>query len=314
MIRSSYQSLSKNWAISIGGARKVGASPIKEAKISVEEINAELAELFESDVKEFSENGAKAFGHILKRRGIKDPQKWFEEKMRENKDPTKPPYSYNPNGGNIFRIAHYILTTGAIEFFSPSAIHNKFRRAHEMAHKIMLGFWDYDTDIGRAIDEGITNLIAEKLCGISYLRGGSSYKLSTFSAWKLSKRVGRDTVFEAAFCGSHILKEKWENLANGKYSYTDMLRKHDERLRLTRKMIFPFYRVLRSLIGKPLSMSDEMDAFGINYVRSNLMESLKSYVKEVECVPTRKIFKDMDRDSTIEAKESYKKGHLDFDI
>ena len=271
-----------------GGAQEPkGVFPMKRSKKhkSAEEINAEFARLFESDVKEFSENGAKAFGHILAKNGIDDPQKWLEHKMREdNGDPDFKPYSYNPSIKNLFCGARCLHSTGAIEFSSLSIAKSKYTRAHEMAHKITLtvgrcGFLIYgmvDDEIGRAFNEGATNLIAGKLTDISYLKGGRSYILQTFSVWKVKKQVGADTVFEAAFFDPQILKNKWENLGNSERTYREMIYKFDEDFKSIKKIRFSLYRLIKKVRGKPISLAEEVRIMGNDYLLAKYTKSMKT--------------------------------------
>ena len=190
----------------------------------VEKINAELAELFESDVKEFSKNGARAFGHILAKYGIDNPQKWLEEKMREdNGNPDFKPYSYNPN---IFAEGQYFPETREIQFKSLKSARKKFLRAHEMAHKITFGFRDkkhhfnmvkkhgFTGSLGFYLDEGVSNMIAEKLSGISFLEKTTLYPSQTLSAWKLAQKIGVEAVYEIAFFDPTSLKNKWKKFDN----------------------------------------------------------------------------------------------------
>jgi len=225
----------------------------------IAEIDAELAELFESDVKEFSENGARAFGHILAKHGIDDHQKWFEEKMREDKDPSIPPYSLPQTGVNSG-----ISDTGKIKFGTLAFARDKFTRAHEMAHKItqMLenkrfddkiysvgrcGFSYIDVKLekngntgnleeihcvgagnGRVFNEGVTNLFAEKLSGLKRSEKPDAYGLFTLLAKQIAEIIGEDLIFEAALFNPQILANEWNERKRDKYSYVKLIHSMDE--------------------------------------------------------------------------------------
>jgi hypothetical protein len=182
----------------------------------IEKINAELAELFESDVKEFSENGAKAFGHILAKHGIDNPQQWLEGKMREDKDPSTPTYFYT--GG----MAGFVdPETKKIGFGSPEFYRIKFTRAHEMAHKIM------SVNDG-LFYEGLTDCIAEKLLGVKY----PLVKLPYFRFTHLVKQVvalaGEDCAFETAIFNSPTLENEWHKLTKDRHSFAKITHSLDE--------------------------------------------------------------------------------------
>jgi len=220
-------------------------------------INAELAKLFESDVKEFFENGARAFGHILAKHGIDDPQKWFEERMRESKDPSTSTYIYAPSN----RWAFYDGTTGKITFASASKICDKNTRAHEMTHKITaylvsiilngeehfvgrIGFNISDAKItkngkvictgnGMGFDEAVTDLITEKLSEITSTSSG--YINEGIVMRKVAEQVGEDIIFEAAFFGPKILADKWHQITGDRHSFAKIIHSLDENLRLSRE-------------------------------------------------------------------------------
>ena len=234
---------------------------VDEVKISLDEVNDNLAILFESDVEEFSENGAKAFCHILAKHGITDAKKWFEEKMREVKEPGKAPYYCTDVNGFTGEAVH--LQCGTIEFSSLVAINNKFTRAHEMAHKITAaltemiinnqnysvgrcGFLISDVTVvneqagiyeekhcigdenGRALNEGVTNLIAEKLADMKRTVT-SVYYYETFIARMLAENVGEDVLFESALFNPRILENKWNALTGDKYSFAKLIYMLDAR-------------------------------------------------------------------------------------
>ena len=235
---------------------------------TTEEINSELAELFESDVKEFSEKGAKAFGHILKKRGIDNPQKWFEDRLRGDVAVDVLPYSYKDDGFG----ARFDMDTGAIIFKSICSIHKKFNRAHEMVHKITLLLMDkvlegkiysanrvgllvrdiemsmdektgaikesyrVGAENGRWFNEGATNLVAEKLLGIDCNMSGAtdgrdSYPFETQLARQVMEAVGEDAFFEAVFFEPDILANKWHELTGDKCSYPRIVYFLDEHQR-----------------------------------------------------------------------------------
>ena len=214
-----------------------------------ERINAKLAELFESDVKEFSENGAKAFGHILAKHGIDDPQKWFEEKMGWHTEIAKSLYRHLDTPK---KAAFHNSDSDEIFFSSLSIASCKFVRAHEMVHKASSNvtkktltggiFRDGNTGLkilsieekfdaergktyyvqqvkGCRLNEGVTNLIAQRLSQSSNFKIYKRYKLATLAARYLSSLVGIDIVFEATFFDPKILSKKLEEHPCGKYAY-----------------------------------------------------------------------------------------------
>ena len=224
---------------------------------TAEEINAELAKLFESDVKEFSINGAKAFGHILAKYGIADSQKWFEEKLKRNVYSEVSPYVHTRQG-----LAIYCDGLGNIHFNSLDGA-CKFIRAHEMVHRITLALTDTGaagqvdsvqrfglsianmkivenektgklekihsagSKFGWDFNEGVTNLIAEKLSGFRHSRQ-TLYGYQTRIARQMREIVGEDAIFESAFFNPNILEDKWSKLTGDKCSYLKILYSLDE--------------------------------------------------------------------------------------
>ena len=215
---------------------------LKPKALTQEEIAEKLSELFEADVKKFSANGAKAFGHIFAKHGIDDPQKWLENKMREG---------FTGQGESLYFIDSNMrgdasCTSTGIKFKSFRFVKSNYTRAHELSHKItdeyiggkvekgmlkrsgILIIKKEDkktgeihhtgTEHGRALNEGITNLLAEKLLGRKQIFG-VPYTVETFVARVVAKRVGEDAVFEAAFFDPKILADKWNEHKKNKNSY-----------------------------------------------------------------------------------------------
>jgi len=237
-------------------------SKASKQKRRIEKANKKLSELFENDVKEFSINGARAFGHILAKRGIKDPQKWLENKMREGfTDSDQSPYMLDKS----INLKAASDGTGAIRFKSiRGGGASKAIRAHELCHKIdqdsrndgyavertgllVFGSKDvYDKKLeqtypincehGRALNEGVTNLLAEKLLGRKSALG-VYYPLETFAALTLTKLVGEDAVFEAALFDPNILDTKLQERTGNKNAYMKIVLALDSCHRLVERSI-----------------------------------------------------------------------------
>ena len=212
--------------------------------------NKELMKLYESDVKEFSEKGANAFGHILEKRGISDPQKWFEEKIRVD---TPLPYSYNPIFNDPNFAGRHSPSTGVTEFSAMQYANSLIIRAHETIHKIgsnmagetgrswlmVYGEKEMTTRItgqkrqiyaetGRMFNEGVTDLMTLKLLGLKSFPKYECYKRELDIAKVVGKIVGKDTVFEAALFDPKILEKKWNQTFKNKYAYSVLTFATDE--------------------------------------------------------------------------------------
>jgi len=213
-----------------------------DKSLSQEEVSKKLYELFEADVKKFSENGAKVLGHILIKRGIGNPQKWLEEKMREGfTGPGESPYFLDSSidaeaccGGD-----------GTVKFRTLKNADNERTRAHEISHKIGQNNRDDGQPIkrsgllilgskkvkdkktgetyiiycehGRALNEGVTDLLAEKL-GKKRFRG-TPYFLERLVARTITKLVGEDIVFEATLFGPQLLADRLNERTKSEHLY-----------------------------------------------------------------------------------------------
>jgi len=242
------------------------------SRFFIDKASEQIMELFDVDVREFSEVGGEVFGHILAKHGIIDPRKWFEERLKQrSSDSSIPPYSYDPkkSGGGCSLIR--------ISFGSFFYANDKFVRAHEMGHRITadygtkaydgrqfevgrsgLGVFEVKEKIdkktkevhyignenGRALDEGVTNLIACKLLGIDFSKS-KCYKIETLVARRIAKRVGIDTVFEAAFFDPQILADKWREVTKSEHAYARMVHALDNYQELIKKL----YGVRRRFIN-----------------------------------------------------------------
>ena len=224
------------------------------------EIQAELNSLFESDVKEFSRNGAYHFGKYLRFSENETPQARFEVLMRYSPK-GEPIYKWDPEvaGPTCWAayIPHYNGAANILFGVYEKAL-SKFTRAHEMCHKITHSYiCPKDSDIpltqliglgelqltqidsdgkqvacpknekGTALNEGATNLIAEKLSGENYVDGMDKYGLETSIARQLISIVGEDTFFSAVFRSPNILRNKVDNIA-GKGCYDILITSLDK--------------------------------------------------------------------------------------
>ena len=213
--------------------------------------NKELMKLYESDIKEFSEKGAKAFGHILEKRGISDPQKWFEEKIRVD---TPLPYSYNPIFDDPNFVGRFSSLSGVIEFSSMRAANRLRVRAHETIHKIgtnmtgktgrsglkIVGVSERKNEKigcnhhiftvnGHMFNEGVTDLMTLKLLDLkAFSNGDGSYARELGIAKKVAKIVGEDTVFEAVLFDPQVLEKKWNQTFKNKYAYSVLIFSADD--------------------------------------------------------------------------------------
>ncbi len=297
----------------------------------LDKANEELAKLFESDVVEFSQLGAKAFGRILNKHGIFNPQKWLEEKMRamfQNKYNSAYSYEYD-----IFSKARS-FPWGEIKYSSLSLANDTFTRAHEMSHKIVNTFVfkkfgdktfpigrsglilydvkpyiDKKTDEvhyigkerGRAFNEGVTNLIAEKLTKES----SNNQIKETNLARKIVNRVGEDVVFESVFFNPRILETKWNSLMRSKYAYNIMVAAMDIHHNITnirnQQRLFSFISsikksiktMLKSFSGKHIQLPQADISYkeniefkeNIALLNSSKRESITALMKHADLTP-----------------------------
>ena len=216
--------------------------------IEVDYEATEIEEIYERDVQEFTERAAQELGHICKARGIDDPYEWFEEKFRAGG-----PYIIDSRLEEGHS-ATCDVATGKIKFSSLGKAKNRFTRAHEMAHRLCLGanragllvffshkMQDVDTgevhDIysenGRALSEGMTNLLAEVLSCLPY---DKTYMKETKQAREIVKMVGKNKAFESTIFDPDILVHEFEARTGSRSWYMKFVKSMDEYYRLDRKM------------------------------------------------------------------------------
>jgi len=203
------------------------AAKLKKAVFS----QKELIELYYTDVKDFSANAAESLGHILQKRGIADPQKWFEQKMRSSIPVAGFPYIYAPSIESE-TVGIHGVQNDSIKFASSNL--TKFTRAHEMVHRVTsdasfikhffpseimhTGFLKVSKteplgrtrgvdnkfhETGRGLNEGATQLMAEKFAKEP---ADNVYFEETFLARQIKDLIGSDLFFEGMLFDPKVLE------------------------------------------------------------------------------------------------------------
>ena len=206
----------------------------------------QLTELFERDVEVFSKNAARELGHIAAKQ-TDNPEKWFRDRLDQVG------YRYLRRVGLLGRQTAF-HSFGLISFSGSASVNNEFVRAHEMAHKLMKAsggvFYftkEYEKidektgekklvnlEMGRAFNEGVTNLLAEKLSGLPVpapTETSNSYAGATSVARRIIKAVGEDLFFEAVLSNPELLINRIDKLG-GKDTYATIATGLDELLLL----------------------------------------------------------------------------------
>jgi len=217
-----------------------GASCKNKATVKEQE---ELDKLFEQDVREFSERAAQQWGHILEKRGIQDPLKWFEQKLRGEFG-----YRIDPTINSPAQCD----SNGIILFQSLAIAQNKLTRAHEMSHKLgsdqnrtgLMVYWshmvrDKETgeehkiysENGRALNEGITNWLARQLASMPK---DATYPAQTKLAGQVVDVVGDETVVEAVLFDPAILECEF-NYRAGQHRLAELIHTMDNFQRLDKE-------------------------------------------------------------------------------
>ena len=211
-----------------------------------------LLEIYKRDKEKFGKACAEQFGHLLPKNI--DPIKWFDERLTCYDEQ---PYVIDPALAEINCNALYKSGPdghGQIAFVDIKYINNKytdefghnaeFARAHENIHKATNFKIDGEDEAqrvgvlvtqnfeqrGRALNEGITNIMAERITN----HNATSYMLETQIARQLMDIVGEDALFAGMLIDPKILGDKYDSIA-GKGSYVKLLDDTDNMLRLKKE-------------------------------------------------------------------------------
>jgi len=219
-------------------------------EVEFTEEQQQLDKLFEQDVAEFSERAAQAWWHIVKKHDpqvtdVQTARVWFEKKFRGNHGYIIDP-SIEKDGP-----AATCDENGIIRFKSLAYAQDKLFRAHEMAHKLGFGpnraglmvyfkhtvrddvtgeLHEIHSENGRALNEGVTNWMAQILAGVSVTQEydeDDPYYEQEKLARKVMGIVGKDTVVEAALFNPDILREEFDRCAGERNAYAALINAAD---------------------------------------------------------------------------------------
>lgn len=216
----------------------------------VNKVEEDLNNIFlKNDINEFSKNAAKDkdLSAIAKKRGIEDVEQWYQNKMSTVE------YRYNPNTPNA---AYYNFENNTIAFSSFLDAQSANMRAHEMSHAISFSFEKSKDSIyrdgllviqeykgrdktelaerGRAINEGVTMMFAEKLSGEKSKR--VAYKQPTRIAGHLKSIYGAEILFESYLHDVNIIADAMNQYHKSDTAFVKFAHNLDEYLRLDNTM------------------------------------------------------------------------------
>jgi len=183
-----------------------------------------INEIYEQDIANFSLRAAKRLGHLFKGKDLDTVRALFEAKMRVGGrykiDPVLPDELADRD---IEVKAHHHRDTNEITFTSMENALDPRARAHEMAHRVCVG---YGSCMGTAFNEGVMQLFVSIFSGITQ---DGHYKTETIIADEFNQKMGNDIVLEGALFDPAIFARGLNARTGDITSYTRLIEAVEEK-------------------------------------------------------------------------------------
>jgi len=210
-----------------------------------------LEQLFDADVKDFSDQLSAKFGQVIAKHGIKDPKVWLATRMRTAATGYTHGDAANAHTDTTTRRG-YCAPDGRIALYDTT---DRATRAHEMVHKMgqeagrsgLLVDNADGTDRGYAINEGVTETLTTQLAAPR----ATAYTAEISAVRELARAVGMDTIVEAVLFGHEILARR-VNALGGPDAYDTLIAAMDTRFDAARKKDLKTQQTCIAKIGKIL--------------------------------------------------------------